>query len=62
MPKRENQVTVPLTPTLHDYVARVAEREDRTKAGAIRHIVAEAARRFERQERSPAKRRQETIA
>ena len=34
MQKRENQVTVPLTPTLHDYVARVAEREDRTKAGA----------------------------
>jgi hypothetical protein len=58
MPKRENQVTVPLTADLRDYVERIAEREDRTLAGAIRHLVAEAARRSEQQGRNQAKRHQ----
>jgi hypothetical protein len=39
------QVSVPLTQELREYVERAAEREDRSVAGQIRHLVAEAARR-----------------
>jgi hypothetical protein len=44
MAKRE-QVTVPLDRELREFVERVAEREDRSVAGVIRHLVAQAARR-----------------
>jgi hypothetical protein len=39
------QVSVPLPPELRDFVARVAEAEDRSQASVIRRFVAEAARR-----------------
>lgn len=46
MAKRE-QVTVPLDRELREFVERVAERGDRSVTGAIRHLVAQAARRQE---------------
>jgi hypothetical protein len=46
MTKRDNQVSVPLDPELRAFVERAAEREDRSVAGQIRHLVAEAARNF----------------
>jgi hypothetical protein len=49
--KRE-QVSVPLSPELREFVERSAEREDRTVAGQIRHLVAEAARKSQGQERA----------
>ena len=52
MSKRREQVSVPLDPELRAFVERAAEREDRTLAGQIRHLVAEAARRAETQERA----------
>jgi hypothetical protein len=39
------QVSVPLPAELHAFVERAAEREDRSVAGQIRHLVAEAAGR-----------------
>jgi predicted transcriptional regulator len=45
MAKRNKQVTVPLPPAVEEFVDRVAEKEHRTRAGAIRHILAEAAAR-----------------
>ena len=50
--KKPNQVSVPLDPELRAFVERAAEREDRSIAGQIRHLVAEAARRSEMQERA----------
>jgi hypothetical protein len=47
--KRE-QITVPLPAELREYVERVAAREDRTVASAVRHFIAEAARREARSE------------
>ncbi len=44
MGKKREQVSVPLDPALRQFVERAAEREDRTLAGQIRHLVAEAAR------------------
>jgi hypothetical protein len=44
MSKRE-QISIPISPDLRRYVERVAAREDRTVASAIRHILHEAARR-----------------
>jgi hypothetical protein len=38
------QVSVPLPPELRQFVARVAEAEDRSVASVIRRLVAEAAR------------------
>ena len=49
MAKRE-QVTVPLDRELREFVERVAEREDRSVAGVIRHLVAQAARRQEQEQ------------
>jgi hypothetical protein len=49
--KRE-QITVPLPAELREYVERVAAREDRTVACAVRHFIAEAARREARSEPS----------
>jgi hypothetical protein len=49
MAKRE-QVTVPLDRELREFVERVAEREDRSVAGVIRHLVAQAARQQQGQE------------
>jgi hypothetical protein len=39
------QVSVPLPAELRAFVARVAEREERSQASVIRRLVAEAARR-----------------
>ena len=44
MTNRE-QISVPLPAELHEFVKRVAEREDRSLAAQIRHYVATAARR-----------------
>jgi hypothetical protein len=41
--------SVPLPQSLREFVERAAEREDRSIAGQIRHLVAEAARREARQ-------------
>lgn len=49
MRKRE-QVSVPLPAELREFVERAAVREDRTLAGQIRHLIAEAARNEPRQE------------
>jgi hypothetical protein len=45
--RREHQVSVPLDAELRAFVERVAVREDRTLAGQIRHLIAEAARNSE---------------
>jgi hypothetical protein len=45
------QVSVPLPPALRDFVARVAEAEDRSQASVIRRLVAEAARQQQQAER-----------
>jgi hypothetical protein len=42
------KLTVPLPPELHAFVAREAEREDRSMASVVRRAVAEAAARRER--------------
>jgi hypothetical protein len=44
MAKRDHQVSVPLPADLREFVERAAEQEDRTIAGQIRHLVAQAAR------------------
>jgi hypothetical protein len=41
---RREQVSVPLEPELRAFVERAAAQEDRSVAGQIRHLVAEAAR------------------
>ena len=46
------QVTVPLSRELRRFVEQTAEREDRTLAGQIRHLVAEAARKSQAEERA----------
>ena len=38
MAKRDHQVSVPLPSDLREFVERVAEQEDRTIAGQIRHL------------------------
>lgn len=45
MSKRENQISVPVSSELRAFVEREAAREDRTVAGQVRHLIAEAARR-----------------
>jgi hypothetical protein len=42
---REHQVTVPLTAEQRAFLEACARREDRSLAGQVRHLVAEAARR-----------------
>jgi len=42
------QVSVPLPPELRDYVALVAEAEDRSQASVIRRLIAAAAARQQR--------------
>ena len=44
MAKRDHQVSVPLPADLREFVERAAEQEDRTIAGQISHLVAQAAR------------------
>ena len=41
---REHQVSVPMDALLRRFVEEAAQREHRTVAGQIRHLVAEAAR------------------
>ena len=41
---KAEQVSVPLPADLRAFVERAAAREDRSVAGQIRHLVAEAAR------------------
>lgn len=43
--KFAEQITINLTPELREFVRREAERESRTVAGQIRHLVVEAHRR-----------------
>jgi hypothetical protein len=52
--KREHQITVPLDAPLRQFIERAAAREDRTLAGQIRHLVAEAARNSETREEAAA--------
>jgi hypothetical protein len=42
--QRDFQVSVPLPPQLRIWLEAQAEAEDRTLAGVVRHLVAEAAR------------------
>ena len=44
MSKREGQLSVPLDTALREFVEREAQREDRTEAGQVRHLITEAAR------------------
>ena len=44
MSRKRQQVSVPLNPALRQFVERQAAAEDRTVAGQIRHLIAEAAR------------------
>jgi len=52
MAKREHQISVPLDPHLREFVERAAEREDRSMAQMIRHLVADAMRRQNAQEQA----------
>ena len=45
MSKRREQVSVPIPSELRQVLETTAQREDRTLAGQIRHILAEAVRR-----------------
>jgi hypothetical protein len=47
MSKREHQISVPISSELRAFVEREAARADRTVAGQVRHLIAEAARRSE---------------
>ena len=40
-----DQISVPLPAELREFIKNSAEREDRTVAGQIRHLIAEAHRR-----------------
>lgn len=52
-PMKRAQISVPLGPNLREFIEREAERADRTLAGQIRHLIAEAARQQSRaQERA----------
>jgi hypothetical protein len=44
MSKREFQVSVPLDRSQREFVERVAREQDRSIAGAIRHLVVEGRR------------------
>jgi hypothetical protein len=52
MPKRREQVSVPLDEDLRAFVEQTAAREHGSIAGAIRRFVAEAARKSQMQERT----------
>jgi hypothetical protein len=41
---RDKQVSVPLPAELRKFVERIASEQDRSIAGVIRHLVAQAAR------------------
>jgi uncharacterized protein (DUF1778 family) len=41
---KRNQISVPLDPKLRELVERAAEREDRTVANYVRHLIAQAVR------------------
>jgi hypothetical protein len=45
--RRREQISVPLDRELREFVERCAEREDRSVAAMIRHLIAEAARAAE---------------
>ena len=44
MSKRNHQITVPIEGELRAFVEAEAARQDRTLAGQVRHLIAEAAR------------------
>jgi hypothetical protein len=44
MSMRQNQISVPLDRELRKFVEQAAERDDRSVAAWIRHIIAKAAR------------------
>jgi hypothetical protein len=52
MSRKREQISVPLPAELREFVERAAQREDRSVAGQIRHIVAEAARSSQAQEQN----------
>jgi hypothetical protein len=45
MSKRRQQISVPLEQELREFVEKQAAEQDRSVAGQIRHLVAEAARK-----------------
>lgn len=47
---RRNQISVPVDPALREFVEREAEREDRSLAAQVRHVLAEAARKAQAKE------------
>jgi len=49
---REHQVSVPLPPELRRFIEQQAAEQDRTLAGQIRHLVAEAARSAQAREQA----------
>jgi hypothetical protein len=51
---RRHQITVPLDPKLRELVERAAEREDRTVANYVRHLIAQAVRNAGRSEQQAA--------
>lgn len=42
---KRNLLSVPVDPAMREFIEREAEREHRSVAGQIRHLVAEAARK-----------------
>ncbi len=52
MSRKREQISVPLPAALREFVERAAEREDRSVAGQIRHLIAQAARDLQPQERA----------
>ena len=52
MSRRESSITVPLPTPLREFVERQARQSDRSMAGVIRHVLAEAARQAEPQEQA----------
>ena len=52
MSRKREQISVPLSEELRQFIERVAARQDRSAAGLIRHFVAEAARNSEAREQA----------
>jgi hypothetical protein len=45
MPRKREQISVPVDPKLREALELMAQRKDRTLASQVRHILAETARR-----------------
>jgi hypothetical protein len=46
MSMRERQISVPIEPALREFIESEAQRQHRTLAGQIRHLIAEAQRQI----------------